>query len=401
MANFKDFAAGLVVTPPSPATSGTSITLRTSDGASFPAPPFYVTACPPGNLTTPGTSEKLLVTGVSGDTLTVVRAQGGFTAKAIDAGWVIANAIYAADVTSSSIVVDEVLSGTINGTNKVFTTASAFSAIIVSQNGLTLHVGAGNDYTVTGTNQITFTNAPLTGDVLTATYIMGSSVMISGSNSLITDETPAGTKDGTNKVFTSARAYVGGSLEVYVNGVKQGRGTHFVETTPSSGTFTFDEAPVSTDIISVNYQYSVAASGNSDTVDGYHANATATPNNIPVLDSNGILPAGTISKTVDANGWTVYNYGSFKIAYKTKPWSVSGLASGGTAFVTVTGNNNPVGFTAGAGFTVATISVLSSSGGVMLNPEAGIIVPNTVYVARNLAASTANYSGNINYQVTF
>lgn len=288
MANIKDFAAGIVVTPPSPATSGTSLTLRPGDGASMPTPPFYVTATPPGQLTTLGTSEKLLVTAVSTDTLTIVRAQSPTTAKSIDANWVVANAMYVDDVMKSNIATDEALSGTKNGTNTVFTTASAFTAIQVYKNGVAMHVG--DDFTVTGSNQITMVTAPASGTQLTATYIIGSQVMISGSSSLTTDETPTGTVNGSNTSFTTAKPYVANTLQVYINGVKQKRGTHFSEVTPTSGTFTISDAPLTGDDVMVEYQFVQSVAGNADTVDGYHANVTPTANTIPVLDSNAKLP---------------------------------------------------------------------------------------------------------------
>ena len=335
MANIKDFAAGIVVTPPSPATTGTSITLRAGDGGTFPPVPFYVTATPPGNLTTLGTSEKLLVTAVSGDTFTITRAQSPTTAKSITAGWIIANAIYTADVTSSNIVMDEVLTGTINGSNTVFTTSNPFSSILVFKNGITLHAGAGNDYTITGQNQITFATAPQVttpATVLTATYIMGSSVMINGSNSLITDETPSGAVNGSNTSFTTSRPYVPGSLEVFVNGVKQKRVTHFTETSPSTGAFTISDAPQSStqgnDDVMVNYQYVVTVTGNADTVDGYHASTTAASGIIPVADSNGkISGAFTGENYSTTEALTGGTWIDGKPIYK-QTFSVSTTASG-------------------------------------------------------------------------
>lgn len=288
MANIKDFAAGIVVTPPSPATSGTSLTLRAGDGASMPTPPFYVTATPPGQLTTLGTSEKLLVTAVSTDTLTVVRAQSPTTAKSIDANWIVANAMYVDDVMKSNIATDEALTGTKNGTNQVFTTASSFTAIQVYKNGVAMHIG--DDFTVTGSNQITMVTAPVSGTQLTATYIIGSQIMISGSNSTKSDETPTGTVNGSNTSFTTLTPYIANTLQVYVNGVKQKRGTHFSEVTPTSGTFTMSDAPLTGDDIMVEYQFVQSVAGNADTVDGYHANVTPTASQIPVLDSNAKLP---------------------------------------------------------------------------------------------------------------
>lgn len=298
MANIKDFAVGLVVTAPSPATTGTSLTLRAGEGSTMPTPPFYVTATPPSQLTTLGTSEKLLVTAVSSDTLTITRAQTPTTAKSIAAGWIIANAMYTDDVLSSSLVIDEALTGAVNGTNKVFTTAAAFSKILPYKNGITMHLT--DDFTVTGTNQITFVTAPATGTKLTATYIMGSAVMVNGSNSRMPLETPTGSVNGSNTAFTASRAYVPGSLKVFVNGLRLSK-TMFTETTPTTGAFTIADAPLTGDVVDIEFDFITGVSGNADTVDGYHANATPTANQIPVLDSNGVMPVASLG-----GAWTAW-----------------------------------------------------------------------------------------------
>jgi len=285
--NIKDFAAGIVLTAPSPNTSGTSLTLQSGQGDYMPDVPFYATACPPGQLTNLGNSEKILVTALSGDTITFERAQGDTTAKSIDAGWVIANAMYADDVMKSNLVTDELLDGNVDGFNVGFTTAIPFTAIQVYKNGVAMHLG--DDFTISGDKSILFVTAPKSGSKITATYIAGSSVMINGSSSQVFDETPSGTVDGTNKVFTTAKPYVPGSLQVFINGVKQKRVTHFTETSPTDGTFTMSDAPLSSttpDDVMVNYQFIVSVGGNADTVDGYHANDTPTANNVPVLNSN-------------------------------------------------------------------------------------------------------------------
>lgn len=98
MGNLKDYATSTILTPPSPATSGTTIVLQAGHGARFPAVPFMVTAHPPAELPTLDNAEKLEVTAKSTDTLTVLRAQGDTTAKAIEAGWRISNSMFLADI---------------------------------------------------------------------------------------------------------------------------------------------------------------------------------------------------------------------------------------------------------------------------------------------------------------
>lgn len=170
--------------------------------------------------------------------------------------------------------------GTINGTNPIFTISPAFSSLNLYKNGVRLKPGAGNDYTVSGST-ITMATPPATGTVLLADIVVASTVMIQGSNSLITGQAPTGTINGTNKVFTTTNAYISGSLEVFVNGLRE---IYFAETTPGSGTFTFDDAPLSGSNIRVNYQTVTSVSGNADTVDGSHLSEIL----------NAIYPIGSV-----------------------------------------------------------------------------------------------------------
>ncbi len=89
----KNFAASLVVTPPSPDTSGTSLTVTTGDGALFPAVPFNCTVAPAGMAPTLANAEIVRVTNITGDVFTITRAQEGTNAMPIAAGYVIANTI--------------------------------------------------------------------------------------------------------------------------------------------------------------------------------------------------------------------------------------------------------------------------------------------------------------------
>lgn len=99
------------------------------------------------------------------------------------------------------------------------------------------------------------------------------------------------------------------------------------ESAPGSGGFTITPAPLATDNLSVQYQVRVTATGNADTVDSYHANATPTANTIPVLDGSAKLPASVMpeSGTVLFNGTTARvvtlsetytNYSRLVVVYK-------------------------------------------------------------------------------------
>jgi hypothetical protein len=91
----KNLAISTVATAPSPATSGTSLTVAAGEGARFPAPPFNATAWPANAVPTPANAEVLRVTALAGDVLTVQRAQEGTTARAIGLGDLIAASITA------------------------------------------------------------------------------------------------------------------------------------------------------------------------------------------------------------------------------------------------------------------------------------------------------------------
>jgi len=78
-----NFAIGAVATAPSPATSGTSLTVGSGQGALFPLPPFNATVWATGATPTTANAEIVRVTGRATDTFTIVRAQEGSTARTI------------------------------------------------------------------------------------------------------------------------------------------------------------------------------------------------------------------------------------------------------------------------------------------------------------------------------
>lgn len=79
--------------------------------------------------------------------------------------------VNAAGLSSSNFIVGEIVSGTVNGSNTAFTLANTpiAGSIEVVLEGIILKVGAGNDYTITG-SAITMLTAPLSGEVITANY---------------------------------------------------------------------------------------------------------------------------------------------------------------------------------------------------------------------------------------
>ncbi len=84
--NHKNFCYSTIVNPPSPANSGKTFTINSSDAANFPAPPFNITVCPISAAPTIGNAEILRVTNVSGSTFIAVRIQEGTSARVIQSG---------------------------------------------------------------------------------------------------------------------------------------------------------------------------------------------------------------------------------------------------------------------------------------------------------------------------
>jgi hypothetical protein len=91
----KNFAVSTVLTPPSPATSGTSVVLAAAGGALMPAVPFNAVVWPAGAQPLATNAEVVRVTAVATDTVTVVRAQEGSAARTVVAGDQFAAAITA------------------------------------------------------------------------------------------------------------------------------------------------------------------------------------------------------------------------------------------------------------------------------------------------------------------
>jgi hypothetical protein len=91
----KNFAYSLVATAPSPATSGTSLTVTTGQGTLFPTVPFNVVVWPTGVQPISTNAEILTVTLIAGDVFTTVRTQENTPARSIVVGDQIAAAITA------------------------------------------------------------------------------------------------------------------------------------------------------------------------------------------------------------------------------------------------------------------------------------------------------------------
>ena len=120
-----------------------------------------------------------------------------------------------------------------------------------------------------------------------------------------TKGTLSGTIDGSNAVFTvSLGSYISGSLIVTKNGqtLSEGSSADYVETTPSSGTFTFNIAPATGSRLEAIYQYTTGSTGNADTLDGSHL--------ADIIDT--IYPIGSVYiSVVSTNPGTLFGRGTW------------------------------------------------------------------------------------------
>jgi hypothetical protein len=86
----QNLAVSTVASAPSPATSGTTVTIATGHGAWFADPAtagvYPVSIWPAGVLPDRDNTEIATVTALAGDVLTVVRAQEGTTARTVTVG---------------------------------------------------------------------------------------------------------------------------------------------------------------------------------------------------------------------------------------------------------------------------------------------------------------------------
>lgn len=95
----KNFSYSTVATAPTPASSGTALTVQAGHGPRFPTAPFNATVWPAAVLPLATNAEVVRVTAVTGDVLTMTRAQEGSAARAIGIGDQIAATITAKTLT--------------------------------------------------------------------------------------------------------------------------------------------------------------------------------------------------------------------------------------------------------------------------------------------------------------
>src|SRR6185436_15495440 len=344
-----NFAYATVDTAPTPAASGTSLTVTTGLGTLFPAVPFNAVIYPNGVAPLASNAEIVRVTGVVGDVFTIVRTQEGSSARTILAGDQIAAAITVKTLTDVETAIPSI--------------AGLISAINVSAGATSNNLSA---LTFDNSNGVSF---GLTGSVLTATVATN----YQSQGAYLT--TAALSQDSSKYAGTNG-AITGGSITVNTSGVSvdlpaylttgmaSNRGSDFVQAnavfngTNASGT-------IASNAISISV--ASAAAGSLNISAGTTSNLLSK---VTFADSNGVsfgLNASTITATV-------------KTDYQTSgAYLTTAMASNrGSDFVQATAafaGTNASGTIASDG-----ISVSVAAGAVQSNQTVGLYVSSNTYL---------------------
>lgn len=98
-----------------------------------------------------------------------------------------------------------------------------------------------------------------------------------GTGGYVFDETPSGSINGSNAVFTTVSSFASGSLRVYKNGVRMEAGSGNDFTITGNNQFTMAVAPATGTKLLVDYQTVVNSSGDAATIGGYEYDYLRSP----------------------------------------------------------------------------------------------------------------------------
>lgn len=279
-----NFGYSTVLTAPSPAASGTSLTLQAGAGALFPDPAgigYEVTIWPAGALPLAANAEIARVTAKVGDVLTLTRAQAGTSARTIVAGDQIANTI------TRKVIEDleaAVIGGGITNVRLSAGTLSALRSDLTFADSNGVSFGLETNGVITGTVR---TNYQSSGAYLTTAALSQDSSKYAGTNGAITG--------GSITVNTSG---VSVNLPAYLTtAMASNRGSDFVQAaaafhgTNASGTIASNALSVSVAAQTVQTQnlHNVTLSGNTAGV-------------LAAISSGTMTIAGGNNITVSQNG---------------------------------------------------------------------------------------------------
>lgn len=154
MASTKNFGYSTVLTAPSPATSGTSLVVQSGEGAKFPAVPFNATIWPVSTQSLTSNAEIVTVTAIATDTLTIVRAQEGTTARTVIVGDQIVNTVTSETVPMMGILMDK------TATSRNYTLLPSTDYMVLDS----LEIGSGSSIEIPATSSLEIYSPPALKD---------------------------------------------------------------------------------------------------------------------------------------------------------------------------------------------------------------------------------------------
>ena len=320
----KNFAYSLVATPPSPATSGTSLTVTATQGAYFPAAPFDATIWPAGVQPTNANAEIVRVTAVATDTFTITRAQYGTTAQSITAGYQIAQTIdanllgqlapltgatFTGEVSVPDIKVTGLTGATASSSRLVGTTTSGppstgtFSAgdIVADQTGtFWVCVSAGTPGTWTNEIPNSLVNRSATATAGVGEFTIYGTTGTSGQTITL----PVGPQNGALYQIKNLSPYTvsikGGTNSISVSGTVYGASTPYTIPLNAAYSFVFTGGIwycfLTTDLAQMANTLPVASGGTGATsTTGSGSNVLSTSPSLTTPNFSSIVNSGTLT----------------------------------------------------------------------------------------------------------
>ena len=352
-----NFGYTTVLIAPTPADSGTNLTLATGGGALMPSVPFNATVWPSGTGPLLSNAEIVRVTDVTGDVVTFTRAQEGTSAKSIAVGWQFANSITTKIITDLETAIDALPTSAIQSISAGTAIASGSQVVFADGNGVTFGI---------------------TGNTLTASISTGG-----GGGAAIS---AGGASQNTGTIIFSNS-----------NGVSFGL---------NAGTLT---ATVATNYQSQGAYLTTAMLSNAATISNINFSAGTTSQNLSKLtfaDSNGIsfgLNGSVVTATVATNYQSAGAYLTTARASNDAIGLNTALTANG---VSVTANssglslNFPAFLTTAMASNAATISNINFSAGTTSQNLSKLTFADSNGVSFGLNGSVVTATVQTNYLTT-